>query len=787
MTADNMDLHSDDEIDFGDGDLDLDLEAAPSPRRQDEDVSIKDAASVGGNDVQAVPTEEDDFMADHEDLFEEGYRNEGEVGDGIVAADQSSTNNNALADQYDDVEEGYRNEGETGDGMVAAGQSSADKNVSADQYDDIEFDYYDDDGVLGEQKVESYTYEGQDAQDEAVPVNPDGVQDHDQAHQAADDEGVPVEGHADGQSDHHSDTHNEEGDHTDGGDGGVQLYGHEDLADEDEYEGSEHEVPHEDSDPATDAADNDDEDDQSFNLPPVTVNYTGNELWLFKEHDTDDSGDWLLEGLYLANKSMSELFHACRSSLGDDVSNEHEIGFRFDHLHGLELYEEHVASVAVKLHRLVGLYHTLQEQDGNNEPDSFYMTLLFRPRFMTFLSDIGKCAEQGIGYSGLEAAVATGETHFSNLNTGSSTEHESNEWENEEQREADYGDAEQTEGLLQEEVEHVEQESQAHTASDADYNQEVDDEHDSANTSNVPTTQQDSVGQLDAQISLAQSVNTTASDARREQEQDDLIDYSDDEGPEVTEQVTHASVNDQSVSSSTVQGDESTAVEEGANTTHDLDHNHHGIEHNDEGVLYAEDEHDNQFNDQLQEGIDDTTQSYQDYDDQAFGQDDLFQDFQANGDANQDYAGTEYNDLDQQQIDFLSGADLNAGDHDLTNANEFFDLTNASQPATDQGPASKIHEDDLIAYEDTTAQVDEEDGTADQSAAAVSSNANPTAASSTGLQDSSSRGQKRSVAEAGHGVEDALESIGMVVYLWRFKRTCNVDSLLLPDAKRPKT
>ncbi|KAF1844128.1 uncharacterized protein K460DRAFT_388023 [Cucurbitaria berberidis CBS 394.84] len=803
-----MDLHSDSGLDFGDGDIELDLEPAPPTQHQNDDVSINDAASTGDLDVQTAPADQDDFMADHEDFIEEDYTY---GDDGVVVADQYSTNNLAptqtesLAPPDEDLIDYSDDEGQ-----------QTQKNVASTlEHDQFEVHAAQDEALPAEQdNTEDITQAFRSANDENVEQHDQDSPDRDQVDQSAKLEGVDLQDEASNHQGYHSEAHDEENENTDGEDGGVLLRKQESLAGDDE-----HEVAHEDSEHPNTATDEEHQNHQSVELQPVTVNYAGNELWLFKQHDADDSGDWLLDDLSLAKSSMSDLFQACRSSLGDDVSHEHEIGFRFDHLHNLELYEDNTVCVAVSLERMVGLYHTLQAQDGNTEPESFYVSLLFRPRFATLLSDVAKYAEQGSGYSGLDAAVAAGETHFSNLFSGSSTENEPNDWENEEQKEADRDDTEQINREAQQEVdqaEHVEQEPQTNAEPEDNYDREDDDDdaendnestsadnvfhqeqddHDaspeSANTSDVPT---DQVGQLDAQHSQSQSETAVESDARREQKEDDLIDYSDEDDAEDAEdaqEAEHTYVEERSPLSSTVQGDEPATAEDGAHTAGSPEQSGQDHENNDELDSHVEDDNGTHFNDQLLEGIDDTTQSYQNYA-QAFDQDDSFQDFQADGDANQDYAGFEYQTLDQQlQLNFLDGAEFNAGDsstmtgNNFTGTNDFLDLNNASEWVTEQESVSNLPEGVMVVHDDTTTQVDEEDGTAKPSAVAASSTADPVAASSTEFQKSSPQGQKRSIDEAGYGVDDALDSIGMLAHLLSMKRSCKAD-FVQPDAKRPK-
>ncbi|KAH7401237.1 hypothetical protein BKA66DRAFT_507831 [Pyrenochaeta sp. MPI-SDFR-AT-0127] len=776
-----MDLHSDSGLDFGDGDIELDLEpAAPAHGQDDDDVSINDAASVSALNTATAPGDQDDFMADHEDFIEEDYVYQDE--DVNVVTEQPSTDHAAvtqtqtLAPPDEDLLDYSDDEGQQN--QKTSYSSSKQEQSSAEHHEDDE------------------TSEHQDTTETVAPEigetsepHEQHNQDYEQANQGADVEGTDSHSQASSHHDHHSDTHHEEHGHTDGEDGGVLLQEHESYADEDENDHSDHGVSHEDHEDTQAAVDSDRQDQQSSDLQPVTVNYAGNELWLFKQHDPDDSGDWLLDDLSLAKSSMSDLFHACRTSLGDDVSNEHEIGFRFDHLHNLELYEDNTACVAVSLERLVSLYHSLHAQDGNNEPDSFYCSLLFRPRFVTLLSDIAKYADQGSGYSGLDAAVVAGETHFSNVFSGASTEHEATDWDDAEQEEAEHDDSVSADDEdAQQEVDQSDHEGQeqqtvytehADTQDPEQFDEQANEgassagvflEQDSSHVDDLVSGENPSFThdhadyQQQPLLSDPHNEETTESAARREQKEDDLLDYSDDEGQEDVEETKQADINEPSPSSSTVQGDDAATGQDGVDAEVAPSQDDQGNE-NHEVDFHGEDENDNQFNDQLLDGIDDTAQSYQNYD-QAFDQEDPFQGFQTDGDANQDYAGFQYQGLDQQlQLDFMNGADFNAGDNPTTGLNDFagtddfLDLNTGHEWATDQEPTSNLPEDAVLVHDNTTAQDYEEDGAVEQAAAAVSSAADPETASSTEFKDVSSQGLKRSVDEAGHGVDDALDSI----------------------------
>jgi hypothetical protein len=608
---------------------------------------------------------------------------------------------------------------------------------------------------------------------------------------------------------HGSPSYNEEEAHTDDTEGGGQQ-GHTDI-----HENSTGDATHQHVEHAGSTDENGHEGPESFELPSVTVNFEGSELWLFKQHDHDDSGDWLIEDISLAKASISDLFQACRSSLGEDVSSESEIGLRFDHLQNMEIYEDNTACVAVSLERLVGLYHTLQAQDGNDEPEPFYISLMFRPRFATLLSDVAKYAEQGSGYAALDAAVAAGETHFATLLSGASS-NDPTEWDIQEQYQEeyqeDYQEQDETEGQEQAHVDSVAQQSEhegERDNSEEDYTQRSSDEtqHEenaivekeetsaeqqvreengaghndddpkhTANTSDEPTTAVEPVEEPDEQQPQELTETAREPETVRLQKEEDLIDYGDDEEPSKAEEAEQAPILGSSLSSTTVQGDEPANADEhesatGSPQVNDADYPDH------EETSFAATEQPDVHSTQDQAGVnDDAEQSYEDYV-QAFDDENSFQEFQPdgteeytleaqyNGDANQEYADFEDEGLDQQpHLDFTNGDESNdagdaaTGDYDYTGTDDFLDLENAPEWAADQEPASNFPEDAVIVH-DSSLALDEEDGAAEQTANATSSAANPTTASSSDAKDMSPQGQKRSIDEAGYGADTALDSI----------------------------
>ncbi|KAH7080881.1 hypothetical protein FB567DRAFT_562427 [Paraphoma chrysanthemicola] len=776
--TDDMDLHSDSGLDFDDGDIEIDYDL-PLDEPQEDDVSIKDAATDAGLDVQTVNADQDDFMIDHEDFIEEDTL------------------------QYDDGAPAVSGSGAPSVTAKTATPAPQDEDVLIDYSDDEDEPPsvhtqeplpFEDDEVPSahDDKSESQTQHG----DAPNATNSNDTYTYD-PHDLGQDEGVGIyetlyqpEANVEAEAQHQVDDHGE------GDQGGIQLEGFDEQADDSEHQ------------------EDDKQDRPLCETRAITINYEGNELWLFKEHDTENSGDWLLEDISVVHSSLSELLQACRASLGEDISHETELGLRFDHLHNMELYEDNTACVAVSLERLLDLYYSLHSQDGNSDPESFYICLQSRPRFATLLADIAKHADQGSGYTGFNAAVAAGETHFVDAYSGHSTEHDATEWDNDEEQHDDTDSASGADADTVH-VEHEEhEEDEPHNDGDDASEEEASDEHDkafdaedTAYSEQVPL-HEDSAAQVHADVSeeagshddnqakTAQTGSPSASNKATEDFQDDVVDYSDDEEEDNVVKPSGVVVNDPSPSSSTVQGDDTLTGEHATEVTASTQAEGENSVHPDEDT-YAHAEG--------QSGHVENNESYQDFD-QTYTEENPFSEFQTgenegfsaeadfDGFTNQDFTGYDYQDVDQElQNDFLGDGEYNDTDasHKLstvdgvTGDDDYLNLTDAPEWTADQGQTLPPPEDDTLVFDDYTEHgQEEEDGLVQQPAVAASSAADPVAASSSDLHKTSPQGQKRSIDEVGDMVGDALDSTGAIT-LSSQRRIANAD-LYMTDTKRPR-
>ncbi|KAI1549039.1 MDN1, AAA ATPase containing von Willebrand factor type A (vWA) domain protein [Pyrenophora tritici-repentis] len=558
---------------------------------------------------------------------------------------------------------------------------------------------------------------------------------------------------------------------------GVSLQGQKEFADGE----TAHEEPAQSYHHDESAEHNESQDQEPFAMPSVTINYEDNELWLFKQHDFDNSGDWLIEDVSLAKASMSDLMRACRYSIGDDVSNEMEIGFRFDHFLNMELYEDNTACVAVSLERLVNYYHTLYANDGNNEPESFYITLLFRPRFATLLSDIAKFADQGLGYSAFDAAVAAGETHFSAGVAGTSST-EPTEWDKEDEEKGDGEEQEHVQSEVQSDAHHDErdqgegddtQETYGDDAAEVYETEEVPtnvashDEHGSHHeeehepeitiSTDMPTNPSETAAQPERERSRSAAPTEAELEARRLKDEADLIDYSDeeDEEPAPVKGVEQAPATQLTPSSTTVRGDESGNAHGQESAAESPRLNEQTSQDQDKIDFDTADEPPAETQQSEPEGENVDELSYEDFV-KAFEADDSDPEFDVD-EAGNDGADQGLMNGDGSVLEFDYSGNTTVDNNDFTNTDDFLDLDNGAEWAAYDESGQGNAELATIGQDDA-GTVDEEDGVAGKTESA--SAAEPQTASSVDANEVSPQGQKRTIDEAGHGADAATNATG---------------------------
>lgn len=791
---DIMDLHSDSGLDFGDGDIDLDLRSTGG---LDDDVSLLDAATDPDLDIQTGSADQDDFMVDNEDLIEEDIVNYND--DVVVDTDQNS--------------------------MANVGEEHDTTNL-----EDELIDYSDDDGHLehdtapdtldAQADTASTEVENEDTVVELSSETAEAVVGNDPSHDYEQGDAVYLHGspnvdqegglYADLQPEEDIPQHEEQS-HVDVNDDvKVDALGETtpvkevpNVEDESVVAGTPTAV----AAPAEEAS----HVRQDAPVHRVTINYDGAELWLFKHHDLEESGDYLIEDDSLANKPISSILDSCRVALGSDISDHMEVGFRLDNFRNIELYQEHSACAFVTLDHIVSIYLQLHAQDGTMDPESFYMTLLFRPRVSALLNELNKAAAEGIGHTGLSNAIAAGRTSFTAEFSHESTEQTYNSYvSSEQQQEHDLHSV----GGENEQEGHEEQEenNESHNEVDEESYEEYDEQPEGQDEEDVENRTEPSVQtpEKTAAVDHADAADSASNQAYNEsvaddaepasqpvadqsrdsstgasqsnpQDEDDLIDYSDEEGDAEANNGEQVS-NQPSSSSSTVQGDDTLFAPDKAEDFADQSH----FAQDDDEVTYAY--QDDEVNEAFaqNEGFD---LNQEEPGDQSYGEeynvgDDTYDPgFTAAGELEEfsgDFAQqANYDDTNQyddfgdqtveQSADFASNEDQDevqsnvaqstTVDDNFTGADDFLDFDNAVEaadvPAKDE--AGDFTAGDEIDYDD-------EDGAVSQAPVAASAGSDPVAASSSGLQELSPQGQKRTIDEVGNDVGEATNSIGMPQY-----------------------
>jgi hypothetical protein len=788
---DIMDLHEESGLDFGDGNIDLDLR---STGQQDDDLSIYDATTDVALDVQTVPTDQDDFMVDPEDVIEEDHTNYGDNDVEIADTEEQRSGEAVTANVEDDIIDYSDEEGDT---MWDNSEHISDQvEVSVE---DIAKPEEEDQTVVEDLAQVNDTT----AQEALSPGHDDDASQHsktnheDDIHANDDDFQEFAEQPDDAQEEEDASNYIDQSNEAEAVNESAKTHDQVDLL----------------NSPGNDTALNEEGNEQGNEIPqelhlhPVTVNYDSAELWLFKHHDYDSSGDFLVEDEDLASEPLSSLLEACRAALGADVTDDMELGFRLDNFHNIELYQEHTSCAFVTLEHLVNLYQQLHIQDGVSSPESFYMTLLVRPRVSALLNELSKAAAEGIGHSGLDRAIAAGLTAFTAHSSHSSTEHVLEDWDNgEEQQEQDVHEEERPSehaGSMEDNIEHN-SDTHEHTYEehDEEHYEEQEDENriEQASPPNwqstghghgTPTASPTNNGSAavdsrtpvdDAAVGTELHVdrprrNSAHGSPTSHRDEDDVIDYSDEEADPEAEATNADKAAPPSSSSSTVQGDnalQASKDDEAPSTYDDLEdvgeeasNDHVGDEG---GVEFTHDEEnqlsyegfDGSFGDEYVEengGVPVLNGEFEEYSTEHPSQ--------INDEDTNQYDDTEHENV-EPPVDLTLAEHGDDSNYDPANtttvedslaaADEFLDFDTATldvEPSTSGQPGLYNGEDELEYDED------DEDGAAGQALVAVSAAAGPIDTLSSDLLEMSPQGQKRRIDEVGIDAGEATDSSGM--------------------------
>lgn len=135
-------------------------------------------------------------------------------------------------------------------------------------------------------------------------------------------------------------------------------------------------------------------------LHPTVVEYDGNEIYLFPSREPSGSEQYLLENENLVTTSLGDLLQACRSVLGESLSEDEELVLGFEEL-DLYVSEDSTPAFSTSFSELLDVYLQLHKNDGNNHPLPFRVTLTTKTRFANRLTLITQAISEGKGFSRL--------------------------------------------------------------------------------------------------------------------------------------------------------------------------------------------------------------------------------------------------------------------------------------------------------------------------------------------------------------------------------------------------
>lgn len=757
-SPDDMDLLSDAGFDRHNDNIHQDFGASNA---EDDALSLQDAGMDGMNDARSAPGDQDDYMVDKEDAIEED--------DFVDYADADVEIHDAGQPSNDSSGNALFRIAEQPSFLDTSNEQPITDNIN---HEDDLIDYSDDEEeqpsiTADTPKVDEpqpagpseeaedaldYTEEAAQNWDEYQEANWEehaGSQHDDATHKDGNDqhEDEPVAEQADAGSNHEYEHHSESGE----GNGSVASR----QVDQGHLQ-PETEAPHESK------------ADHVPSLPPVTLSYDGTEYWLFNTSDAEE-GDVFLWDESVATQPLTSFFNACRTLLGDELSNETELGLHFDNYYGLKVFEDNMACACLTLKEFIDIYLQLHAQDGLSDPTPFYITLLLRPRLLTQVGELKKAVYDSIGFKAMNAAVDAGKTSFHNSLKKSDADFyaESEGWQEEHDDETG---SQAQKGAGVEHVPQPEGENDAADSGSASHADQVD--------ASPAAVESDATDANDRNVEAVANTMTTKHDSApgaAEDEKEEYITYEDAEDDETTAPTEGHPVNEPSSASSTVQGDSvsyADADAEDSTNFAELDGKHTSTLDNNHGI---EDHFDTQDPTLQQEAVaeyqfDEGAEAENSYDETYGVGEDLGQNFvqDENGyifddDGNMIFPQQEDPSLVEdapEGTDFGTfDGELQGGDANNFEAGEdFVDFTGSAE--------ANAPEDDIsfpYASEDVVDYNDEEEDVIGEAAVAASSAVPPAVASSTGLDNlGSPQGQKRPIDEVDGGLDGADKNEGMV-------------------------
>jgi hypothetical protein len=154
-------------------------------------------------------------------------------------------------------------------------------------------------------------------------------------------------------------------------------------------------------------------------LHPTIVEYQENEVYLFPSRDPAVPEQYLLQNENLVTTSLGDLLQACRTALGDGVSEDEELVLGVEEL---DLYVSEVSfgispaflsttannftqdstpAFSTSFSELLDIYLQLHKLDGNDNPPPFRVSLTTKTRFSNRLASITQAISEGKGFSQL--------------------------------------------------------------------------------------------------------------------------------------------------------------------------------------------------------------------------------------------------------------------------------------------------------------------------------------------------------------------------------------------------
>lgn len=133
-------------------------------------------------------------------------------------------------------------------------------------------------------------------------------------------------------------------------------------------------------------------------LHPTVVKYDGGQYALFPSSEPADGEEYFLENENLVNGSIGDLLQACRTVLGQTITDDFELELSFEDL-GLVISEDSTAAFSASFSELLDLFVRLHRNDGTEHPHAMTVTLASKTRFSNRLILLANSAAAGKGIS----------------------------------------------------------------------------------------------------------------------------------------------------------------------------------------------------------------------------------------------------------------------------------------------------------------------------------------------------------------------------------------------------